>query len=269
MDILSIIILGLVQGVTETIPLSSKTQDALVYLKVLHGDPSLTVPILLYLNIGSVLATLFYFRKDVLEMTLSLMKKPLDIKTHAEGKIGFIFTALLLTGIIGVPLLLAEKKFFPALDLGFIYGLMGAGLIITGMLLLLQKGAKVRQVGAVTWKDGILTGVMQGFSILPGISRSGTSTTALIWRGFDSESSFHLSFLLSIPTIMLAELVLYSGGLFTAFPVKDGLLLALSAIVFGYLTIGTILAIVKRVNLGYVALALGCIVIAAAYFGFG
>jgi undecaprenyl-diphosphatase len=139
--------------------------------------------------------------------------------------------------------------------------------VVTGIFLYFQKGASIRKSGSVTWKDGLLTGALQGLSILPGVSRSGTSTTGLMWNGFESESSFYLSFLLSVPTILLAEVLLSVAGGLSAFPVTDGLLLALSAFVFGYLTIGAVLRLVRRVNLAYVALGLGIIIIIVAGLG--
>ena len=267
MDLISIIILGLVQGITEWIPISSKTQDTLVYLTFLNGDPAFVVPILLYLHIGTVLAAVVYFRKEIYEIWSGFTKKPLDVQGHPKGKLGFLFTSLLFTGIIGVPLLLLEKTFFPLLDASLLFVVMGLGLMLTGVLLFLQKRGGTRKTENADWKDGLLTGLMQGFSVLPGISRSGTTTTGLIWRGFDSESSFHLSFLLSIPTVIVAELVLYIGGGLTSFPIFDGILLALSSFVFGYLALDILLKIVRRINLAYFALALGLLIIVAGLIG--
>jgi undecaprenyl-diphosphatase len=269
MDFLSIVILGLVQGITEWIPVSSKTQDTLVYLKILNGDPSLVVPILLYLHIGTLLAAILYFRKELLGMAAAIIKKPMEFKEHAEGKPGFLFTALLFTGIVGVPLLIAEKEYFPDLDGSMLFVLMGMGLVFTGILLLRQKGAKSRTAGQVGWKDGILTGLLQGLSTLPGVSRSGTSTSGLIWSGFDSESSFHLSFLLSIPTVVMAEIVLYVAGGLAPFPLMDGILLALASFVFGYLTLEALLRMARKVNLSYVVLSMGVLIIAVGILGMG
>jgi undecaprenyl-diphosphatase len=269
MDMISIIILGLVQGITEWVPISSKTQDTFVYLKLLNGDPSAVVPILLFLHIGTVLAATIYFRKEIAEMIGEFMKKPTDVRTHAKGKIGFLFTSLLFTGIVGLPLLLIEKKFFPALNAGLLFVIMGVGLAATGIMLAMRKGTNERKVGEAGWKDGILTGLLQGLSVLPGISRAGTSTTGLIWRGFDSESSFHLSFLLSVPTVVLAEMIFYINGSLSTFPVTTGLLLALSSFVFGYLTLEALLRIVRGINLAYVALALGLLMAVVGLLGAG
>jgi len=269
MDILQVVLLGLTQGITEWVPISSKTQVTAVY-QLLNGPGSIIpLPILLYVHMGTVLAALVYFRKEIIQIIEKFLQKPTDFKVHSRGELGFLFTSLLLTGVVGLPLLFLEKEFFPKLDVSLLFTIMGAGLIFTGMLLLMQKGLKERKIRSVNWSDGVLTGILQGLSILPGVSRAGTSTTALIWRGFDSESSFHLSFLLSIPTVILAEFVLYMGGELASFPVSDGILLAIFSFIFGYLTLGIILRIVKKVNMAYVALALGLIITAAGLRGLG
>ena len=192
MDLFQLIILGIVQGITEWIPISSKTQVTFVYLKVFQGNPSLVIPILLAVHLGTVVAATFYFRNEIAGILSDIAAHPRDFNRQANGKVGFLFTALLFTGIIGIPLLLAEKWFFPMLNGGLLYAVMGGGLIVTGFLLLSHKTGNTREIKDVSWKDGILTGALQGFSILPGISRSGTSTTGLIWQRFDSESSFYL-----------------------------------------------------------------------------
>ncbi|MDD1662662.1 MAG: undecaprenyl-diphosphate phosphatase [Methanomicrobiales archaeon] len=269
MDWPAILLLGLVQGITEWIPVSSKTQDTIVYLSFLDGDPALVVPILLYLHLGTFFAAILYFRSDLREMASELLKRPRDLRLHAGGRPGFLTIALLCTGLIGIPLLLLEQRFFPSMDGDLIFLLMGAGLVLTGFLLFYQKGARLRGREEVTWRDGILTGILQGFSVLPGISRAGTSTTGLIWRGFEGESSFHLSFLLSIPTVLLAEMVFYLGGGLLSFPLAEGLALALASFIFGYITIDIVLRVVKRVNLAYVCLVMGLLIIAVSLAGAG
>jgi undecaprenyl-diphosphatase len=240
-----------------------------VYLSFLHGEPALVIPVLLYLHLGTLLAAILFFRSDLRQMAGEILSMPLDLRHHAGGRPGFLLTALLCTGIVGIPLLFLEMRFFPELDGDLIFLLMGAGLVLTGILLFYQRGTRLRGREEVTWRDGILTGLLQGFSTLPGISRAGTSTTGLIWRGFDGESSFHLSFLLSIPTVLFAELIFYLGGGLLAFPPAEGLALALASFIFGYLTIDIVLRVVKRVNLAYVCLAMGLFIIAVSLAGAG
>jgi len=270
MDLSEILVLGIVQGITEWIPVSSKTQVTFVYLKLFHGDPALVIPILLSVHLGTVIAACLYFRSEIRIIARELVSNPLDIQRHANGRIGFLFVALLCTGIVGIPLLVAEKNLFSALDAGLLYAIMGTGLIVTGLLLLTHKRSNVRKTASVSWKDGIATGILQGLSVLPGVSRSGTSTTGLLWQGFDSESSFYLSFLLSIPTVVLAEIVLsYWGTGMSSLPAIDGIILLLTSLIVGYLTIDGLLKVIQRVNVAYVVLFLGALIMVVGLSGLG
>ncbi len=300
MDTIQILILGIVQGITEWIPISSKTQLAVVYLGIFKQDPAFLLSVVLFAHIGTLLAATVYFRKEMAEIAKKFLAKPLARDTYAKGETGFIFGAIAMTGIIGVPILIIESMVFQNLDGMIIYLLLGGGLIFTGLLLHSQKGAKQRETKSAGLLDGIVTGALQGLSTIPGVSRSGTSTTGLIWRGFDAESAFHLSFLLSVPTVLIAEMLLYSCGLgsgpvsfatnllsgsgipflaglgakvaakcagTTVMALPDALLLALTSFVVGYLTIGFILKTMKKVNLAYVAIAWGILVIVFGLLG--
>lgn len=270
MNILNLILLGVVQGITEWIPVSSKTQVTFVYLKLFQGDPTHVIPILLYVHLGTVIAAILYFRNELIGIFHEISCEPLDIRHHANGKTGFLFVALLFTGIIGIPLLVAEKALFPTLDAALLYTLMGTGLIVTGILLLSHKRDNFRKAESVSWKDGVITGVLQGMSVLPGISRSGTSTTGLIWRQFDSGSSFYLSFLLSIPTVIFAEILLnYSITGMDGLSVGDGVILLVTSLVVGYLTLDSLLRVIQRVNIAYVVLGLGALIILVGISGIG
>ena len=270
MNFLLLLVLGIVQGITEWIPVSSKTQVTFVYMKVFHGDPALVIPILLCVHLGTVIAATIYFRSELAGIISEIAGRPWDLRHHAAGKAGFLFTALLFTGFVGIPLLLAEEHFFPTLDASLLYALMGAGLIVTGFLLLSHRGGNTREVKDIDWKDGVLTGLLQGLSTLPGISRSGTSTTGLIWRGFDSGSSFYLSFLLSIPTVVLAEILLNYGSTgMKGLPAADGVILLLTSLIVGYLTLDGLLRVIKRVNIAYLVLILGVLIIAVGLTGVG
>jgi undecaprenyl-diphosphatase len=269
MDLFSIIVLGLVQGVTEWVPVSSKTQVTYVYLRLLGGSPDSVIPILLFVHLGTLVAAALYFRKQLVELAKGILAKPADVRTYSEGRVGFLLAAIFFTGLVGFPILYAEKKLLPALNGWGLYLLMGLGLVATGFMLLSQRKAKQRQSEAVGLTDGVITGLMQGLSTIPGISRSGTTSTALIWRGFDAESAFNLSFLLSIPSVAATEVVFYIAQGGWHLPMSDGLALAASSFVFGYVTLDVILRMVKKVNLAYLVMALGLIIIASAAFQMG
>ncbi len=270
MDLLQVIVLGLVQAVTEWLPLSSKTMDTIIYKDFFGGTPSGVVSVLLFLHIGTLAAAALYFRREILALSMEFLAAPTDIGGHSRGKIGFFATALFFTGLVGFPLLLIERFILPALDGSTLLAAMGAGLVLTGFLLTSQHRKMWRSASSANWRDGILTGLLQGLSALPGVSRAGTSTTAIIWRGFDSESAFYLSFLLSIPTVFFAEMVLWlaQGGV-SAIPFADGLVLAASSFFFGYLTIGVLIRAAHRLNVAYLAFIFGIVMLIAGLAGYG
>jgi len=270
MDILQAIILGAVQAVTEWLPLSSKTMDTLVYAQFFGGEKSGIIPVLLFLHIGTMLAAAIFFRKEIVELIKKAVQRRTDIQRQADSKTGFLVAALLCTGAIGLPILAIEQFILPDLKGGALLSVMGAGLVLTGFMLTAQHKNRWRNHETASWKDGVLTGALQGISALPGVSRAGATTTALVWRGFDAESAFHLSFLLSIPTVFCMEVVLWlaQGGV-SAIPVSEGLALALSSFLFGYLTIGTLTRIAHRINIASLAFLFGMMMLAFGLLGVG
>lgn len=270
MDLLSIIMLGLLQGIFEWLPVSSKTIDAFVFLQFFGGTTGQVLYVVLFLHIGTVLAAIIYFRDKLIKMGLDLLK--IRNLNHLKGhEAMFYVSALFGTAIIALPLLILQKFILPSLNASTLFILMGAGLLVTSFLLSRRLGRiTTRQEKDATPIDGLITGIFQGFSLIPGISRSGASTTALIWRKFDPFSAFELSFILSIPTVICGEIFFYIlGGGFTGFDLTDGLLLATSSFIFGYLTIGYLLDAAKKIDLSKLALAFGILMVIAGFFKIG
>lgn len=288
MDLFSIIVLGVVQGITEWLPVSSKTIDTAVYLRFLGGKPEAVVPLLLYLHLGTLLAAILYFRKQIADLAKDALARivslgiagaarvdiPAAVRAYAQTPSGFYIAALAATGAVAVPLLVLQKRLFAGLEAQALFMVMGAGLMVTALLLHSQKGRKRDRAGSgAGWFDGLCVGVVQGFSAIPGLSRSGTTTTALIWRGFDTASAFELSFMLSIPTVAGAEMLLWGlealGGTVSlgALPVADGLLVALASFVVGYATIGAMINLARKLDFSIVAAAFGLLMIGAGWLG--
>ena len=274
MDLLQIIFLGLVQAIAEWFPLSSKTMDTLVYTGLYGGANENVVSVLLFLHIGTLLAAIIYFRKELLLLSREVLRQPTAFQRHANSKVGYIVTSLFFTGVVGIPLLLLMKFVLPSLNATMLLSIMGAGLILTGFLLTTQHKHRWRFASTANWQDGILTGVLQGLSVLPGVSRAGCTTTGLIWRGFDAESAFNLSFLLSIPTVFLAEMLLWGAQAATqpgisTIPLSEGLMLAASSFVFGYITINALLRLAHRINVASLAFIFGILMLIFGIIGIG
>ena len=180
------VILGIVQGLTEFLPVSSSGH--LVILQKIFGLSNDTMALTVVLHIGTVLSLFVFFFKDIIAAFRN------------RQTLLFIFLVTAATGLIGI----AGKKFFEQLfsSVGFV----GIALLVTGSVLLLTRRAGGRREKTDVG-DALALGVMQGVAILPGISRSGMTISTLLFRKFDPQSAFRLSFLAAIPAIFGAALL--------------------------------------------------------------
>ena len=190
MDLLQSIILGLIQGLTEWLPISSTG-----HLRIAEHFFGLSVPLLfdVTLHVGTLLVTLIYFRKDIKNVLSALVKRDFG---SADGKlilpiiIGTIPTALIAV-LVGNEL----DAYFSSLLL------LGAGLIASGIVLVASKFT-VERKDKIGYPEALLLGLMQGISIIPSISRSGLTIAVALMLGIKRELAFKFSFLLSIPAVI-------------------------------------------------------------------
>jgi len=178
---LEYILLGVVQGLTEFLPVSSSGHLAI--LGKIFGLGTEAVAVSVVLHLGTCLALVLFFVKDIVKLfrTLELLI--------------FIFVVTLITGIIG----LGGKHFFEALFTSA--QAVGIGWAITGVVLLSTARNKAGRREIVGIVDALILGLTQGLAIAPGVSRSGITIATLLFRKMDWESSFRLSFLAAIPAI--------------------------------------------------------------------
>jgi len=242
------LLLGVLQGITEWLPISSQGQTVLVMLNFMEIDPGTAISVAVFLHIGTMLAVLIRFRKDFVSM-LSRESKLLRI----------IVVATLATPITAVPLLFFIKNLFATGDTGEIpTALIGIMLILTGIILGIQKraGNSYRSLDEITTKDMIFAGLAQGLSILPGISRSGMTITILLMRGIKQELALKLSFLMSVPAV-LGAVVLFEVREVSAIAISDASIMVLSSLVVGYITMSILLRFAGRVNFAIFCISLG------------
>ena len=180
-------ILGIVQGLTEFFPVSSSGH--LVILEKLFGITENQVAVSIVLHLGTVLALITFFYKDILKL-FSNMRLLL-----------LIIVVTFITGVIGV----AGKDFFENLFVST--KAVALGLIFTGIILILTKKFMQAKRDNLNFKDAVILGLTQGIAIIPGVSRSGITISTLLFRGIDRETSFRFSFLVSIPAVFGAVLL--------------------------------------------------------------
>lgn len=193
MELLEALILGIVQGITEFLPVSSSGHLELV--KWLQNDQSAAEESLLMtvtVHAATALATVVVFRKEVLEIIKDLLKFSWNDGTK--------FAALIVASM--VPAALVGVLFNDTLEALFSRQiiLVCIMLFITGALLLLADRAKTTEKD-VSWKDAILIGIAQAIAILPGISRSGATISTSVLLGIDRDKAARFSFLMVVPLI--------------------------------------------------------------------
>ncbi len=190
--LLETIILGLIQGVTEWLPISSTGHLRLTERYLFPDTP---IPILfdVTLHIGTLIITLFFFRKDVKSILLALLH--LDFKTDEGRLIPLIVIGTIPAALIGLAFSdLIESTFQTAVPIA-------VALILCGILLFSSRFAEEKN-DRITYSVALLIGIAQGIAIIPGISRSGATIATALLIGVKKEKAFRFSFLLSIPAII-------------------------------------------------------------------
>ncbi|WP_445148532.1 undecaprenyl-diphosphate phosphatase [Baekduia sp. Peel2402] len=264
MDALQAIILGIVQGLTEFLPISSTAHLRLVPAFFGWEDPGTAFTAVVQL--GTMAAVLLYFRKDLWNIARAWLKSLRDpsVRGTLDARLGWY----LIVGTVPISILGLAFKDKIETDARQLV-LIGIALIVLGLLLELAEkvGRKEREVESLTLKDGILIGVAQACALVPGVSRSGSTITAGLLLGLTREAAARYSFLLSVPAVVLSGLFelkdVGSGGGAGAVPT---IIATIFAFIVGYASIAWLLKyltkhpvtifVVYRVVLGVVVLSL-------------
>ncbi len=200
MDI-TVILLGLIQGLTEFLPVSSSGHLALAQIFLGMDMPPLSYD--LVLHVATTFATILFFFGDIYvllkEWLIGLIYS--DKRKKPGWSVGWaVIAGTLITGVIGF----AIKDFAETAMLNSL--LVGIGLVFTGVILLASCFIRIG-LGRVRIFDGLIVGVAQGIAVLPGVSRSGMTMIAGLASGLSRAEAFRFSFLLSIPAIIGATLL--------------------------------------------------------------
>jgi undecaprenyl-diphosphatase len=201
------LVLGVVQGLTEFLPISSTAHLKVVPVVLGWGDPGVAVTAVIQL--GSIVAVIAFFRRDLREVAAGVAR------AVRGGQWRDPSARLGLSIAIGtVPIVLAGlaiKAFVPNFDQSPLRSLPSIGAVSIVMALLLalaeQLGRRRRLLGDVQTRDGLLVGLAQALALIPGVSRSGSTLTASLFDGWCRADAARFSFLLGIPAITLAGLV--------------------------------------------------------------
>jgi undecaprenyl-diphosphatase len=193
------LVLGVVQGLTEFLPISSTAHLKVVPLLLGWGDPG--VAFTAVIQLGSILAVLAYFRLDLLEVARG-MGRALRHGSWSDpsARLG---VAIALGTLPIVLAGMALKLWFPGYEQSPLRSITSIAVVSIGMALLLALaelvGRRRRHLDDVMPRDGLLVGVAQALALVPGVSRSGGTLTASLFDGWERASAARFSFLLGIP----------------------------------------------------------------------
>lgn len=243
MTVFQALILGVVQGLGEFLPISSSAHLVLVPWLLGWQYAGLTFDVALHT--GTLISVVAFFWRD----WLILAKEAFNWKNSAEGKLFWFIVLATLPGVIAGFVLeeKAETVFRTPALIGFMLVIMGVVLYLADVRMPSKKG-----LYGITWLDGLLIGLSQAFAIIPGVSRSGVTMTAGRFLRVDRESSARFSFLLSTPIIVGAAVLKLSeislADINAAF-----LTGVISSAVVGFLSIGFLLKYLTRHSFGIFA----------------
>lgn len=248
MSFLDAILLGVLQGATEFLPVSSSGHLALA--QHLLGDFEQSGVLFdVLLHVGSMVAVTLYFWRDLVGLVSSLWRRD-EAAAPQRFMVMLLIVGSVPTAVIG----LLFKDFFVGLfERPVIVCIM---LLVTGSLLWLAEKLRNREQSRTEMSlvDAIVVGTVQGCAIIPGISRSGSTIAALLLRGVDGETAARFSFLLALPAVFGAALLslkdLDSVVPGTVYPYLAG---TLAALVTGLLCIHLLMGFIRRRRLHWFA----------------
>lgn len=253
------VLVGALQGVIEWLPISSEGGVSVV-MTLAGLAPARAVRLALFLHAGTGLAALTYYRDEVWRMTVDVLGRPGELNWDHETS--FVVTATVVSILVASLAYLTLLEAATALSGGAFIALIGALLVLTGLVQRAAGSTLVATPAAVSTTDSVLAGVGQGLAVLPGVSRSGMTVSVLLFRGHSGEDSFRLSFLLSIPAAFGAGLlaVVDTGGV-PLESVTAGLVALSSAAVVGFLSIDALMRVVRRLPFWGVCVGIGSLAI--------
>lgn len=198
------VILGVVEGVTEFLPISSTAHLTIVekLLGIPIDDPAVTAYTAI-IQVGAMVASVLYFRSDIVRLASAWVAGLRDAGRRDEPDYRLAWAVILGVAVTGVvAFALRDLVTGPLRSLWFVAG----GLILWSVVMFIadRVGTQARGEASIGWKDGLLLGLIQCLSLVPGVSRSGATISGALLLGIDRMTATRMSFFLGIPTLIAA-----------------------------------------------------------------
>ena len=267
MNAFQAIVLGIVQGLTEFLPISSSGHLRIVPALFGWEDPGAAFTAVIQL--GTMAAVLLYFRADLWRIASAWLRSLRDpaVRGDLDARLGwYIILGTIPIGVLGLAFKDPIETEFRSLEL------IGTTLIVFGLVMLAAEAVsrRDRPLREITRRDGFLIGCAQALALVPGVSRSGATISAGLFLNFDRAAAARYSFLLSVPAVVLSGLFELRHAGEGNLPIGATAIATLLAFVTGYASIAFLLRYLARHSIGVFVcyrLVLGAMVIALAASG--
>ncbi len=267
MTLIQSIVLGIVQGIAEFLPISSSGHLAILQYYFGINEGNLFYSIMLHLSTG--LAVIIVLRKDIIELIKAFFNVIINLfrkkKSRLNGKYERLLILLIIATIPTALIGLLFKDFFEQAYTSL--NSIGIALIITGILLFVSErfSSSNIKIEKMSLLKGAIVGIFQGLAIMPGISRSGSTIVGSLFMGLNKKDAARFSFLLSIPAIFGAAVLeiftLSSGDIYINFNIIIAMIISF---IFGIISIKVLLELIQKGKLVFFSIyvwILGIIII--------
>lgn len=257
MDLFQAVILGLIQGVTSWLPVSSKTQVLLFGTLLFNLPFHDLLSFALIVHIGDLLALFVMFKKEYISL-LKVRPKTSDLKNFAildgDKKLAYyVIFSVIATAIIALPLYLLVRHSLSELS-GTLF-LFFTGVMLLAMSVISKASGSKSQPAKLTVKSAALTGAAQGLAVLPGISRSGITSSSLLLQGVKQDEAIKLAFIIGTPMIILALIVFQFTDGYTGLTLPIVVAGIAVSMITSYVTMNVMLKIAQRVKFYWFTIA--------------
>ena len=270
-------LIGVLQGVLEWLPVSSEGV-IFVMLNILGADPRDALSYAIFLHLGTMFASVLRFKGEFASMMRYIVCSVMNLIRRRDGHeedgvlLRVVFIATAATGMTGVPVLFLLHDLFDYVNSvsggsasAIITLLIGALLILTGVVIGLSGSAasdheRFRNMEDMRPTEVFFLGIVQGFAILPGVSRSGMTISYLLLRGINQESALRISFIISVPAVLGAVFVESLRHPLPYFSLNAAIMF-LTSLAIGYATMDILLKIASSLNFSKFCVFIGMIAI--------
>ncbi len=263
------IIIAILQGLFEWLPISSSGQVMMVSINFFGIPPEKAFSLSIWVHLGTAIAVLIKLRKDYIQIIKSIILRKFEVDESDVKKRNWLICATIGTAITAIPLYLLFKfviiEGFTATQ-GDVLTLVISGLlIVTGIVLLtFRRKFGKKTINTVSdrelIKDSSIAGLIQGIAILPGISRSGFTVSTILFEKYDQDQSLKLSFLMSVPVVLASigmDIIFGEGSVFGTIDIFTILIITVVSFIVGYLSMELLLRIAQKINFSYFCILYG------------